>query len=215
MDFSSIPLWIQVHDLPIEYMSKENAKEIRALVGEVLDVDLTGDGKICMSMFRRDEKLTRKEPYGFGPWMKAELINKRTTRWVEFIVEAAQTLDEDGEGRSKALGQRDEVRNLHTLGDSENENRCDSSETQANKKGGKPVANSSSGGPNEVIDKSGLINLQFSSNPFTWSNRREGLANIKERLDRAFANDKGLSFLELLFKIYQLHHQTTHQLYSL
>nr|POE60446.1 hypothetical protein CFP56_55250 [Quercus suber] len=130
MDFSSIPLWIQVHDLPIEYMSKENAKEIRALVGEVLDVDLTGDGKICMSMFRRDEKLTRKEPYGFGPWMKAELINKRTTRWVEFIVEAAQTLDEDGEGRSKALGQRDEVRNLHTLGDSENENRCDSSETQ-------------------------------------------------------------------------------------
>ena len=49
MDFSSIPLWIQVHDLPIEYMSKENAKEIRALVGEVLDVDLMGDGKICMS----------------------------------------------------------------------------------------------------------------------------------------------------------------------
>ena len=53
MDFSSIPLWIQVHDLPIEYMSKENAEEIRALVGEVLDVDLVGDGKICMSKFLR------------------------------------------------------------------------------------------------------------------------------------------------------------------
>ena len=39
MDFSSIPLWIQVHDLPIEYMSKENAEEIRAFVGEILDVD--------------------------------------------------------------------------------------------------------------------------------------------------------------------------------
>lgn len=53
MDFSSIPLWIQVHDLPIEYMSGENAKEIRALVGKVLDVDLMGDGKICMSKFLR------------------------------------------------------------------------------------------------------------------------------------------------------------------
>ena len=52
------------------------------------------------------------------------------------------------------------------------------------------MANPSNGGPNEVIDKSGLIILQFSSNPFTWSNRREGLANIKERLDRAFANDR-------------------------
>ena len=61
--------------------------------------------------------------------------------------------------------------------------------SQANKKGGKPMANPSNGGPNEVIDKSGLINLQFSGNPFTCSNRREGLANIKERLDRAFAND--------------------------
>ena len=36
MNFSSIPLWVQVHGLPIEYMSKENAEEIGALVGEVL-----------------------------------------------------------------------------------------------------------------------------------------------------------------------------------
>ena len=53
MDFSSIQLWIQVHDLPIEYMSKENAEKIGALVGEVLDVDFIGDGKICMSKFLR------------------------------------------------------------------------------------------------------------------------------------------------------------------
>ena len=72
----------------------------------------------------------RKEPYGFGLWMKAELINKRTTRWVEFIAKVAQTSDKDGEGWSKDLGQRDEVRNLHALGDSENGNGCDSSETQ-------------------------------------------------------------------------------------
>ena len=51
------------------------------------------------------------------------------TSWVEFIAKATQTLDEDGEGWVKALGQRDEVRSFHALGDLENENGCDSSET--------------------------------------------------------------------------------------
>ena len=62
--------------------------------------------------------------------------------------------------------------------------------SQVDKKGGKPVASSSSGGSNEVIEKNGLIDINFSGNPYTWSNRREGLANIKERLYRAFANDR-------------------------
>ena len=62
--------------------------------------------------------------------------------------------------------------------------------SQANKKGGRPVAGSSSERPNAVIDKNGLIDLNFSGNPYTWSNRREGLANVKERLDRAFANER-------------------------
>ena len=34
-------------------MSKGNAEKIGALVGEVLDVDFIGDGKICMSKFLR------------------------------------------------------------------------------------------------------------------------------------------------------------------
>ena len=38
---------------PIEYMSKENAEEIGALVGEVLEVDFTGSGGVCMSKFLR------------------------------------------------------------------------------------------------------------------------------------------------------------------
>ena len=58
------------------------------------------------------------------------------------------------------------------------------------KKGGKLVASSSSGFPNDVIEKNGLIDINFSGNPYTCSNGREGLANIKERLDRAFANDR-------------------------
>ena len=55
---------------------------------------------------------------------------------------------------------------------------------------GRPIAGSSSGGLQSVIKENGLIDMMFSGNPFTWSNKREGLANIKERLDRAFANDK-------------------------
>ena len=53
LDFSSIPLWVQLHGLPIEYMSKENVEEIGALVGEVSEVDFTGSGGVCMSKFLR------------------------------------------------------------------------------------------------------------------------------------------------------------------
>ena len=53
LDFSSLPIWIQIHNLPIEYMSKENAVEIGSLVGEVVDVDFTGDGEVCMCKFLR------------------------------------------------------------------------------------------------------------------------------------------------------------------
>ena len=55
LDFSSIPLWVQIHGLPIEYMSKENVEEISALVGEVLEVDFIGSGGVCMSKFFKGE----------------------------------------------------------------------------------------------------------------------------------------------------------------
>ena len=51
---------------------------------------------------------------------------------------------------------------------------------QADKRGSKPVSNSSRDGLNEVINKKGLIDLQFSSNPYTWSNKREGLQISKK-----------------------------------
>ena len=62
--------------------------------------------------------------------------------------------------------------------------------SQAEKLGGRLIADSSSGGPRSVIEENWFIDMMFSGNPFTWSNKREGLANIKERLDRAFANNR-------------------------
>lgn len=59
---------------------------------------------------------------------------------------------------------------------------------QSDKNRGNPVASSSNGGFQNMIDFNGLLDLEFIGSPFTWSNRRIGNANIRERLDRAFAN---------------------------
>jgi hypothetical protein len=40
------------------------------------------------------------------------------------------------------------------------------------------------------MDSLGMIDLDFSGNPFTWSNKRRGDQLIKERLDRGIANPK-------------------------
>ncbi|XP_031391078.1 uncharacterized protein LOC116203481 [Punica granatum] len=39
------------------------------------------------------------------------------------------------------------------------------------------------------LSQSGCIDLGFTGNPFTWRNKRMGLAFIRQRLDRALAND--------------------------
>jgi hypothetical protein len=59
---------------------------------------------------------------------------------------------------------------------------------QAVKQGGRPVAGSSRCPFKRFIDHFGMIDLGFAGNPFTWSNNRMGLENIKERLDRGPAS---------------------------
>lgn len=39
-----------------------------------------------------------------------------------------------------------------------------------------------------MVNGNGLIDMGFGRCAFTWNNRRSGLANIQERLDRGFAN---------------------------
>lgn len=59
---------------------------------------------------------------------------------------------------------------------------------QKEKIGGRPFASGSRCRFRHFIDDQGLMDLSFSRNPFTWSNRRVGKDNIQERLDRGLGN---------------------------
>ena len=59
---------------------------------------------------------------------------------------------------------------------------------QSEKLGGKPVSSSSNCPFRSFINLFGMIDLGFARNPFTWSNNRQGLHIIKERLDRGLAS---------------------------
>jgi hypothetical protein len=62
--------------------------------------------------------------------------------------------------------------------------------SQADKKGGRTFVSSSTDPFFNFVHSNGLVDLGFVGNPYTWSNKRLGLANIKERLDRSFANQE-------------------------
>ncbi|GLT54477.1 hypothetical protein SLA2020_276710 [Shorea laevis] len=62
--------------------------------------------------------------------------------------------------------------------------------SQADKVGGRVFVTTSSDPFFNFVHSNGLVDLGFVGNPYTWSNKRQGLANIKERLDRSFANQE-------------------------
>jgi hypothetical protein len=48
----------------------------------------------------------------------------------------------------------------------------------------------------EAVECCGLRDLSYSSLPYTWDNWRQGLANIKVRLDRVLANGAWLDLYD-------------------
>lgn len=62
--------------------------------------------------------------------------------------------------------------------------------TPSEKLGGHPFASSSFGGLRGFINSCGLVDMGFHGNSYTWTNGRQGCANIKERIDRGLANQQ-------------------------
>lgn len=60
--------------------------------------------------------------------------------------------------------------------------------SQADKYGGRPVSASSSCGFQAFMLNSGLMDVGFVGNSFTWTNGQFGRRSIQERLDRGIAN---------------------------
>ena len=56
------------------------------------------------------------------------------------------------------------------------------------KRGGRYLGQDSTKSFSNFVHGIGAIDLEFIGSQFTWSNKREGLANIKERLDKAVCN---------------------------
>ena len=67
--------------------------------------------------------------------------------------------------------------------------------SQSEKYGGRPFACSSNDAFRSFLDAFGTIDLGFSGNPFTWSNKRQDHHLIKERLDRGFTNPQWVHLL--------------------
>jgi hypothetical protein len=86
---------------------------------------------------------------------------------------------------------------------------------QSEKTGGRPVSSSSKCPFRRFIDHFGMIVVGFARNPFTWSNNRIGLENIKERLDRGLASPSWV-LLHLNFSLIHLPaHNSDHNPISL
>jgi hypothetical protein len=59
--------------------------------------------------------------------------------------------------------------------------------SSAEKKGGRNFGSPSHNFFVDFVHSNGLVDLGYSGNPFTWNNNRQGLHNIKERLDRGLS----------------------------
>lgn len=74
--------------------------------------------------------------------------------------------------------------------------------SQNEKKGGLSFASSSSHNFASDLSNLGLIDLGFHGYPYTWSNKRVGIDNIQQRLDRGVGNTDWIS----LFPLATIHH---------
>lgn len=89
-EFTTSPMWIQVHNLPLELISASNARKILKRVGEVLEIeDPVVDGRLLRTFVRGRVKVELEKPLPTGCWVpRSNLPNL----WVKYRYERIQSL---------------------------------------------------------------------------------------------------------------------------
>jgi hypothetical protein len=85
LDFSTTTFWIQVHNLPIDYMTTENAKLISAHLGTLHKIDLNEKGSISVGKYLR----IRVEIEAYAPLKCGFLMDQSplSDTWFDFKYE--------------------------------------------------------------------------------------------------------------------------------
>ncbi|XP_028122322.1 uncharacterized protein LOC114319496 [Camellia sinensis] len=90
MDFSLCPFWVQVHDLPMEKMTRKNGQIIAVKIGNLIGVEAPSDGLLLARSFLRlrvEINVTAPLPKGFMLKRQTAHSSKLKDTWVEFKYE--------------------------------------------------------------------------------------------------------------------------------
>lgn len=90
IEFNSSPMWIQIHNLPLELMSSNNAAKILSRVGSIMEIEEpVVEGRLLRTFVRGRVKVNLGKPLPTGCWVpRSNLPNL----WVRYIYERIQSM---------------------------------------------------------------------------------------------------------------------------
>uniref|UniRef100_A0A2N9HLN9 Ribonucleotide reductase large subunit domain-containing protein n=1 Tax=Fagus sylvatica TaxID=28930 RepID=A0A2N9HLN9_FAGSY len=197
VDFSTIDFWVQIHGLPFNKQFKSSVPRIGRIVGEVLDVDLTGHDIKDYHENEIQKLWKEKVTLGIhGNWLRSEasefqpgidLEELKNSDLAECGSSAVQlVLDVRNEQRfHKPLEQTESMVKDSLVAD-EVEIRPEGMVVAV-------IGDCSSNSFRSFVNNVGAVDLDFSGPCFTWSNRKVGWANVRCRLDRGLYNPDWLA----------------------
>ena len=111
MSFNSLPFWVQLHNVPLNMMSKENAEGIGSTIGKVEEVDVPVSGQGYGRFLRVRVKVKIRQPLCRGRLVN---LGDRDPIWVTFRYERLPVFcykygklnhdERDCQGKSKSRG---------------------------------------------------------------------------------------------------------------
>ncbi|KAG8374862.1 hypothetical protein BUALT_Bualt10G0039700 [Buddleja alternifolia] len=183
-NLDSSSFWIQVHNLPVSCMSLPTAQIIGNEIGRFVATDIS------------------HESHRWRKTLPNKAINHKIVLVDSNLKENPNPLDENMPLSSLKNPEIALALNAakYSFWDSVTEISLSVDEpwivisdfnsifSPSEKRGGRPFSSSSHGSLQSVVDDIGLFDLGFTGYQFTWGNKRDGLANIQQRLDRGLVN---------------------------